>query len=243
MQYHVLSNTIWHTYEKYGSPCGSRVAPLLAFRPGQLLYPAAYALSWISPPERRLVNVMQVNYRRVSGVLAFIGASQFSVALIVAEALYPGYSVSNNIISDLGVGATAALFNSSVLLLGAMVVGSAYFARRAFGSYLFTVLVGVAGLGVIGVGVFPETVRPTHQIASIIGFIFAGLAAVASVKFQRQPLNYFSVLMGLVSLGAFLLFFNRTYLGLGPGGMERIIVYPVLLWAVGFGAYLMGSSH
>ncbi len=186
---------------------------------------------------------MQVNYRRFSGALAFVGASQFSVALIVAEALYPGYSVSKNVISDLGVGSTALLFNSSVFLLGVMVFASAYFARRAFGSLLFAFLAGAAGLGVIGVGVFPETIRPLHQIVSIIGFIFAGLAAITSFKFQRQPLNYISVLMGLLSLGAFLLFFNRTFLELGPGGMERMIVYPVLLWALGFGGYLLGSSH
>ena len=33
-----------------------------------------------------------------------------------------------------------------------------------------------------------------------------------------------------------------TFLGLGKGGMERMIAYPALLWAVGFGGYLIGYS-
>jgi hypothetical protein len=32
------------------------------------------------------------------------------------------------------------------------------------------------------------------------------------------------------------------YLGLALGGMERFIIYPVLLWMLGFGAYLIGNS-
>jgi len=31
-------------------------------------------------------------------------------------------------------------------------------------------------------------------------------------------------------------------LGLGTGGMERLVVYPLWLWTLGFGAYLIGES-
>ena len=31
------------------------------------------------------------------------------------------------------------------------------------------------------------------------------------------------------------------YLGLGKGGMERLIVYPNLLWALGFGGWIIGK--
>jgi len=31
---------------------------------------------------------------------------------------------------------------------------------------------------------------------------------------------------------------SSFYLGLGPGGMERMIVYPALMWLAGFGGHL-----
>jgi hypothetical protein len=35
---------------------------------------------------------------------------------------------------------------------------------------------------------------------------------------------------------------SAFYLGLGLGGIERFVVYPLLLWMLGFGAYLIGDS-
>jgi len=49
----------------------------------------------------------------------------------------------------------------------------------------------------------------------------------------------FSFLMGIVTLTAIVLSVSHNYMGLGPGGMERMILYPFALWAVGFGGYLM----
>ncbi|MCX9076244.1 MAG: hypothetical protein OIN88_16610 [Candidatus Methanoperedens sp.] len=44
-----------------------------------------------------------------------------------------------------------------------------------------------------------------------------------------------------MTLAALVLYGSDIYLGLGPGGMERMIAYPVLLWGTGFGGYLMSS--
>jgi len=38
------------------------------------------------------------------------------------------------------------------------------------------------------------------------------------------------------------LFIANADLGLGPGGMERMIVWPILVWGTAFGGYLFGSS-
>lgn len=67
---------------------------------------------------------------KIAGALIFVGAVQFILCMIMAECLYPKYSVSENYISDLGVGATAPIFNISVFLLGATVAASAYFLKR-----------------------------------------------------------------------------------------------------------------
>jgi hypothetical protein len=47
-------------------------------------------------------QLMKYAHSKVAGALIFVGSAQFIVALTVAEALYPGYSISQNYISDLG---------------------------------------------------------------------------------------------------------------------------------------------
>jgi hypothetical membrane protein len=55
----------------------------------------------------------------------------------------------------------------------------------------------------------------------------------------RAPFRYISVILGIVGLVALVLFLTGQYAGIGLGGMERMIVYPVLFWEAGFGGYLM----
>jgi hypothetical protein len=56
-------------------------------------------------------------------------------------------------------------------------------------------------------------------------------------------MSYFSLGAGVMTLVATVLYVNGIYLGLGPGGMERMVVYPVLLWSIGFGGYLMAIGR
>lgn len=185
---------------------------------------------------------MELDDTKVAGTLLFLGAVQFLIVLVVAEALYPNYSVSLNYISDLGVGSTALVFNSSVFLLGLLVVAGAYFIREAFKSnFLFIALI-LTGIGAMMVGLFPETAGVMHTIASLITFLFGGLAAIVSYKVENPPFSYLSVVLGALGLVGLGLFASGNYLSLGVGGMERMIAHPVLLWAVGFGGHLVSHS-
>jgi hypothetical protein len=56
-------------------------------------------------------------------------------------------------------------------------------------------------------------------------------------------------MLGVLTLGALVLFISghflesRNFLGLGPEGMERMIVYPAMLWGIGLGSYMMRVSE
>ncbi len=177
---------------------------------------------------------------RLAGVLIFIGAAQFLIFLRVAESIYPGYSVSGNYISDLGVGPAALVFNTSIILLGVLVMVSSYLLHGLFGDKLFTATIFLAGFGASGVGVFPEgSPYGLHTIMSLITFLFAGLAATSAYRVARQPLRTISIALGIMTLAALILFASGTYLGLGHGGMERMMAYPPLIWALTFAGYLM----
>lgn len=190
---------------------------------------------------------MTYSYSKVAGTLVFIGVTQFVIGMIVSEALYPTYSTSGNYISDLGVGPSALIWNSSVFLMGLLVLIGAYFLQRAFRFELLTVMLVLTGVGAMGVGVFTEAYGVLHMIVSLITFLFSGLSAIVSVLCSRvhkfplvkMPFSALSIILGLMTLAALGLFGSGVYLGLGPGGMERMIAYPVLLWGAGFGGYLI----
>jgi hypothetical membrane protein len=181
---------------------------------------------------------MNKPYRKVAGSLILVGATQFIVGIFVAEALYSGYSTANNYISDLGVGPSALVFNASVFLFGLLAVVGAYFILRAYGRRIMPILFFLSGIGAMGVGAFTEDTGMMHGIAAIMAFLFGSFSAIAAYKIVKSPLNYLSAIMGLVALGALALFDTGNYLGLGKGGMERMIVYPILLWVVAFGGHL-----
>ena len=188
-----------------------------------------------------------------AGAAIFVGTVQFGLGLILAEIYYPGYDVANNFVSDLGATCstpsacaiyqpTSTIFNSSVVLLGLLILVGTYFLQKAFHWKLASALTALAGVGAVGIGLFPETTGIWHSIFSLIVFLFAGLAALVTVKFQRKPMSYFSIVLGLITLAALFLSVGGVYAGLGPGGMERMIVYPVLLWSIGFGGHLMATD-
>lgn len=186
---------------------------------------------------------MRLTDRGLAGLLFFLGAAEFLIAMMAGEAVQPAYNVGVNAISDLGVGTTAVLFNASVIFVGAMGLLGAYFLLRAYHRRVLTILLVLAGIGAIGVGIFPETTGTPHSVFALIAFLFGGLAAIVAFPIEAWPLNVLSIVLGLIGLGALVLFSVGTYLALGFGGMERMIVYPVLLWEVLFGGYLMGSAE
>ena len=66
-----------------------------------------------------------------------------------------------------------------------------------------------------------------------------GLAALMSYRIVRSPLNYVSIILGVLTLVTLLLFTTGNNLGLGVGGMERMIVYQMLVWGLAFAGYLL----
>jgi len=197
---------------------------------------------------------MSYSREKVAGMLFFIAVTQFILCLTIAEALYPGYSVSENYISDLGVGPSAIVFNSSVFLLGLLLLAGTYFLRHSSNFKTVNILLLLMAIGAMGVGVFTKDFTLAHGAVSSMAFFFAGLSAIASFKVLKKPLSLISIILGAMTLGALALFssgmiasgsltsniaYNSDfYMGLGPGGMERMVVYPALMWLAGFGGHL-----
>lgn len=190
----------------------------------------------------------------------FVGGAQFILAVIVGEALHAGYTVFSGHLSDLGAEPYSAVFNSSVLIVGIFFIGTSYYARKAFpDNHLLANLLLVSGVGPILVGVFSENAISNagslginglaglfgvlHYIGAVIAYLFGGLAAVVSRKLARQPLSGLFVVLGVLTLAFLVLNLSGVHTALGPGGIQRMIVYPELIWAIGLGGHLMGREE
>jgi len=186
-----------------------------------------------------------------------IAVLQFVAAMVVVQlAFTPSYSLSANVISDLGNTACGAwptstshqvcspwhvVFDASIIVFGLLVILGAILVKTAFPSRRSSTVglgfLALAGVGSVGVGVFPENVNPDAHIAfAIVAFVLGNLAlivlAVAMFRDTRWGgYRAYSIFSGIVGIVAFLLFSVQLYLGLGPGGMERLVAAPVLLWA------------
>lgn len=191
-----------------------------------------------------------------AGTLLFIAGVVILLGITTAEALYPGYSTSQNMISDLGatvppdsiiIQPSATIFNLTMILSGLCIILSTYFIYRAFRAVSVTSTLFLTGLGVFGVGIFPGNYGDTHAIFALLAFFFGGLAAILSYKVVMPPLRYFFVFLGTISLGDLLLYYmlgqESPFVVFGMGGLERWIAYPVILWILGFGGYLMGCTE
>src|SRR5579875_1760350 len=104
------------------------------------------------------------------------------------------------------------------------------------------ILLWIAGIASAGVGLFPETTGIFHTIFSVIVFFSMAFAAIFSYRVTKMPLKIISALLGLFTLSFIFLYIGKIYLGLGAGGAERFIVYPVLFWALAFSGSLMSSE-
>jgi hypothetical membrane protein len=190
---------------------------------------------------------MNYDNKRIAGLLGFVACVQIILAIIICEAVYSGYSVGQQYISDLGnwslAGNYAAIFNVSIIFAGALGIASAYFIQQAFKNRLFTSLLMINTFCNILIGVFAEDISmPMHGISALIGLIFGLGATFMSSRFVKSPLSYAPIILGGVTLLAIVLQGSGFYLGLGLGGIERLEIYPYLLWVLGFGAYLIGES-
>jgi hypothetical membrane protein len=205
---------------------------------------------------------------RPGSVAWLVSSVQFIVAMVVTQLGWTtSYSLSGNTISDLGVvkcgqltspetGVTMyvcspwhAVFNVSVVLFGLLVILGSVLAASGFlrsrSRSLGVGLLCLAGIGAIGVGLFPEDVNQSaHAISSLFAFVGGGVAMVLLSQAMAGDSRWdgfraYTLLSGLITIIALILYLVGIYGPLGVGGLERVIVAPILLWLIVAGSHLM----
>ncbi|YAL81886.1 DUF998 domain-containing protein [Dermacoccaceae bacterium W4C1] len=207
----------------------------------------------------------------IGGVLLLL-TMQYLIAEQVTAAAWsnPAYSFGRNYISDLGVPECVkasdrgvcspdhALMNGAFVTQGLIVLAAAAVLTGLLGRgwrQAVRALALVYGVGMIIVGSFPgsyaenltgDATRTTlHSIGALLAILGGNLlilAVGAGVRHTSPRLGVLSLVLGVVGIGAG--FASRTTtLGLGVGGIERLAVYPFILWFIVAGALLVRTSR
>jgi hypothetical membrane protein len=184
--------------------------------------------------------------------LFLIAVLQFVAAMAVVQARYPGYSDVADSISELGDPAHSPwhlLFDGSILLLGILGIAATYLVRVALRSGRLRTgglgLLALANLGAIGVGLFPEgSAHDLHTLFAAVTFFASGFAllllAGAMLRDTRwDGLRLFSAGAGIVTLGALGAMLGPLARSADLGLVERVVVAPILLWAVVVSIHLL----
>jgi len=184
------------------------------------------------------------------GLWLYVSSIQyFLIQILVAQQWSPPYSIAYDTISDLGNTTCGtfnrrfvcspwhSLMNVSFLALGAAMIGGSLllrhqYARSRTGTAGFSLL-AVSGLGVVLVGIFPENSVPAlHGIGAAAPFVLGNIAIIVLGGILPVPivLRLYSFLSGAVALVALGCYATSHDLGLGEGGIERVVAYPQTIW-------------
>jgi hypothetical membrane protein len=201
-----------------------------------------------TPRVRRAAEAVGTQLR-LPGALLFILAAQFMTVIMLAASMAPGYDLGGGAISDLGViPETALLFNLSLVVVGVLNVAAGVLLYRTTGRRSILAVFTVAGLGAAGAGLVPLDRSDLHGIFALLAFLFFNVEALVIGAVVTGPMRAVSLIAGLVGVGFVVLMVigdagNPGVFGaIGHGGAERMIVYPVMLWLLAFGGYLMGAG-
>jgi len=201
---------------------------------------------------------------RIAGIMFTSAGIIFLILTTASEAIYPNFSLQTNSISDMAAIGTQTTAIEEVAILGLAIpwIVGAFYLFRNTGKKSLMFLNLLPGIGAFLAALSPENVNiAIHSVGALLAFPFGAIAAILSYRMIHSPFKYFSVGLGALSLIATLVTFlgqwiigpcgtcvgntpgyvqslNKLLLGLG--GWESMIIYPLIIWLIGFGNYLLG---
>jgi hypothetical membrane protein len=172
---------------------------------------------------------------RLLVICGIIAPIWFIIMWIVSGAMYPGYHHVTQHISELGaVGSPVAWFFNPLGLgiYGLLIIAFSYGLYRGIKESLVgPALLGLSGVGIILVGIFPMP-HPAHSLAFFILAISVILSCFTlPVYFKRdvrwKSLQKYTLLTGVLALIFLFVLIPGSWIGIG-GLIQRI--WGAILW-------------
>jgi hypothetical membrane protein len=181
----------------------------------------------------------------VTPVLAF-------TCILIAIASYPGFSWTNNALSDLGIipGVTGPIFNFGLYASGLLTFNFAvfgllnYLGKRWVGK-AGAVVFAAAGVALMGIGVFPENRVPYHYSFSVAFFVLLPISLfviTAAFAFERRArVALFTLAVAVVAALPWVLYFSVHYVS-GVAIPETVSGLAGSVWAVALGYKMIKAA-
>ena len=204
-----------------------------------------------------MTSLIRQRLPAAAGVLYSCAGFVLLMGIITAETKYPVFRhyTTRQEISDLGgtrpphglvPQPSAMIFDTTMLIAGVLLLAGAFALWRLYRSRVLTVVSTLFGAGALLVGIFPGNTTP-HPLVSMIAFVFSALTAIAVFRVTSAPFRFMSLSVGLLSLIALVVSFlgdsSPIAQSIGIGGVERWVVFPMILWLAFFGGHLLASGH
>jgi hypothetical membrane protein len=189
-------------------------------------------------------------FNQIAGILFFILGAQFIVVLMICASILTSYDFKTSAISDFGVyPSTKWIFNISLILVGVLNIIGGYFYFRSNRKIWTLILFSIAGLGAIFAGIFPLNTGDIHSLAALIAFIFFNVEVFVCGLKNKSFTKILGLALGIIGIIFVVIMIigdsgnPQVFSIIGHGGAERMIVYPILLFLMYFGGYLLGKSN
>lgn len=174
-------------------------------------------------------------------------ALQFFVCEFLVAGSWRGqYSYTQNFISDLGVpfcgphgdlpcSTSSVLINASLLVVAAaLFVAARWIVRTASTPVVGPVFLSLAATGALIVALVHSNVNwPLHSLGANLFLIFGGCAlltfGLSDAVHRRTTASVLTAAFGALALAGYFCYDNSWQFGLGPGGIERVSAYSVIL--------------
>lgn len=197
---------------------------------------------------------MRIN--RLGAYSLLVAAPVFLSANVIVGLAWsdPSFSWATNNVSDLG-NVTCGLWdttrprlvcspwhtamNVSMVVTGLLIALGVLLGRRVLGdgaaARATQVLVAAGAGGYVLAGLYPADVNENnHFLAALLLFVVGNAGMVIAALARRSPflasMRGASIILGLTGIAGTVLFFAQADLGFGVGGMERVAVFPMLIW-------------
>jgi hypothetical membrane protein len=200
-------------------------------------------------------------------ICGIVGPILKSIAVATLAFLWPGYSHISQFMSELGAidAPNAIIMNVTLVVFGFLMICFAFGLHKGIsqgeGSIVGPALVTIYGAGQVGNGIFPcapgcadpweigSFTGIMHNVTSNVGYwaiLLAQLVISRRLKNDKRWLSYgsFSVVTGLISIGAFLLFsfLLGGFLIQWAGAFQRLRHGIVLVWIIVMAVRLLRIS-
>jgi hypothetical membrane protein len=158
---------------------------------------------------------------RLSGIAGILSPIIALTCILLSISSYPGFSWTDNALSDLGVqgGVTAPLFNYGLIISGVLALifatGLFKFFTSVGAGRMSALILTAATAALVSIGIFTENAGPVHYYVSVGFFMLFSLSAftlaVALIRTRMMKLGLFTLIVALIASVPWVLQFFSPY--------------------------------